>query len=167
MKKLSFLLIMSISFLGLCGQDFQVPKNVKIETEADCDKYQSDILQCIDWMINTPINDQVKKRKEVNSFFILWLTVTSKVSVVYNTDIVNFTESKPEFMMIFMAGWTKYVIETKDNTNKLMGNIKGIEAVIDFYNKNKEEIGKDKTVENLIKLKKDDKLEDYIKKYLK
>ena len=159
--------MMSVSFWGLYGQEFQVPKNVKIENDADCDKYQADILQSIEWMINTPINDQVKKRKEVNSFFIQWLTVTSKVSVVYNTDIANFTESKPEFMMIFMAGWTKYVLETKDNTNKLMGNIKGIDAVIDFYNKNKEEIGKDKAIEKLIKLKKDNKLEDHINKFLK
>ncbi len=163
MKKISFLLIMSISFLGLYGQDFQVPKNVKIETEADCEKYQADILKCIDWMINTPINSQKDKRKEANGFFILWLTVTSKVSVEIKTEIFNFTESNSEFLMIFMAGWTKNVIETKDNTNKLSGNIKGIEAVIDFYTKNIDVIGKDKNIEKYMKMKKDGKLENYIK----
>jgi len=67
-------------------------------------------------------------------------------------------------LMVFMCGWTKYSIETKDNNNTAMGNQKGIEAVIEFYTKNKEYLKKDNNVEKYIKLKENGKLEEYISK---
>jgi hypothetical protein len=64
-----------------------------------------------------------------------------------------------------MWGWTKYAIETKDKS-EVASNIKGIEAAIDFYNRNKDLLQKDKAIEKYIKMKDSGKLEGYITKKL-
>jgi hypothetical protein len=93
-----------------------------------------------------------------------WLTGAPNVSVDVKTEIVTFMKPNSDLLLIFMAGWTKYAIETKDYKNKLNGNLKGIESVIEFYQKNKTNLQKDKNVEKYIKLKEKGSLEEYVKK---
>jgi hypothetical protein len=87
-----------------------------------------------------------------------------KVSITVFSKIVNFSDKNPELLMVFMSGWTKYSIETSDYSNIIVGNIKGIERVIEFYKKNKEFLEKDSNVEDYIKMQKEGKLEEFIKK---
>ena len=164
MKKAIGFLMFTIIAVGVYAQEFEVPEDYTFSTSEDYAKYETDILKGIDWLILTPIKDQPVKRKEVNSFVLLWLTGCPNVSVEVNTDIVNFFDSNPEMLMIFMCGWTKYSLETKDYKNKIMGNVKGIETVIDFYNKNRENLEKDKNVEKYIKMKEKGTLEEFIAK---
>ncbi len=164
MKKAIGFLMFTIIAVGVYAQEFEVPEDYAFSTNEDYAKYETDILNGIDWLIGTPIKDQPVKRKEVNSFVILWLTGCPNVSVEVNTDIVNFFDSNPELLMIFMCGWTKYSLETKDYKNKIMGNVKGIETVIDFYTRNRGNMEKDKNVEKYIKMKEKGTLEEFITK---
>jgi hypothetical protein len=113
-------------------------------------------------LTNTPVQTQPEKRKEANAFVIVWLTGSPNVSVEIDSEIVNFMDQNPELLMIFMCGWTKYSLETKDYKNKISGNQKGIEAVIDFYTRNRENLKKDKNVEKYIKMKDKGTLVEYI-----
>ena len=164
MKKLFGILMFSILAFSLVAQEFEVPKNCILSKEEDYAKYEGDILKGIDWLLKTPISSQPEKRREVNTFVITWLTGSPTVTVNIKTEIVNFMKPNPDLLMVFMCGWTKYSIETKDNNNTAMGNQKGIEAVIEFYIKNKEYLKKDNNVEKYIKLKENGKLEEYISK---
>jgi len=164
MKKLFGILMFSILAFSLVAQEFEVPKNCILSKEEDYAKYEGDILKGIDWLLKTPISSQPEKRREVNTFVITWLTGSPTVTVNIKPEIVNFMKPNPDLLMVFMCGWTKYSIETKDNNNTAMGNQKGIEAVIEFYIKNKEYLKKDNNVEKYIKLKENGKLEEYISK---
>ena len=93
-----------------------------------------------------------------------WITGSPTVSIEIKEEIVSFLGINPDLLMIFMGGWTKYSLETKDFNNKIKGNQMGIEAVIDFYLKNKENLKKDKNVEKYIKLREEGKLNEYISK---
>jgi hypothetical protein len=162
MKKLIGILMLTILAVNVFSQDFEVPKNYEFSNDEDFTKYEADILKSIDWLTNTPIQNQPKKRKEINDFVLVWLTGSPNVSIEIKTEIVNFMDPNPQLLMIFMCGWTKYSIETKDYNNKIIGNQKGIETVIDFYIKNKEYLKKDKNVEKYIKMKDKGTLEEYI-----
>ena len=164
MKKLFGILMFSILAFSLVAQEFEVPKNCILSKEEDYAKYEGDILKGIDWLLKTPISSQPEKRREVNTFVITWLTGSPTVTVNIKPEIVNFMKPNPDLLMVFMCGWTKYSIETKDNNNTAMGNQKGIEAVMEFYIKNKEYLKKDNNVEKYIKLKENGKLEEYISK---
>lgn len=105
---------------------------------------------------------QVSKRKEVNAFFIEWLTGCTHVSIGLDARILNFTEKNPDLLIIFMTGWTKQVLNTNDNKDRVKGNLAGVEAVIEFYLKNKDYLKKDKNVEKYIKMRDKGKLEEHI-----
>jgi hypothetical protein len=164
MKRVFGILLLTILAIHVFSQEFEVPKNYVFSKKEDFTKYEADILKSIDWLTSTPIQTQPEKRKEVNTFVMAWLAGSPDVSVEIKTEIVNFIDPNPELLMIFMCGWTKYSIETKDYKNKIVGNQKGIDAVIHFYTRNKENLKKDKNVEKYIKMKDKGTLEEYITK---
>lgn len=163
MKKLFVSIILLSIAVNLSAQEYKIPDNVKYSKEADYTTYEPEVLKTIDWWMNTPLNVQPEKRREATDFLIMWLTGSPSVSVEIKTEIMNFAKPNPELMMAFMWGWTKYAIETKDS-GKVASNIKGIEAAIDFYTKNREFLKKDKAIEKYIRMKEDGKLEEYISK---
>lgn len=164
MKKFTLTLILATISFGLFAQDFEVPNNYKLDKAEDYDLYEKDIIKCVDWLVETPINEQATKRKEANSFLIDWVNGSPKVSIDIKPEIVTFMKSSPSLLIIFLGGWAKYSIESKDYKNKVAGSMAGIEAVIEFYTKNKDYIKKDKNVEKYIKMKNKGKLEAYIQK---
>jgi len=166
MKKILSILGFSVLMISLHAQEFNVPKNYTLKSPTDYAKYEADIIQCVNWLFNTPLNEQDQKRKEANQFFMLWLTGAPNVSIDIKQEIVTFMEPNADLLMIFMGGWVKYALENKDYKNKFQGNLKGIEGVIEFYQKNINFLKKDKNVEKYIKMKEKGTLEDYITKNL-
>jgi hypothetical protein len=163
MKKIILTLITSFVFIGLYAQDFEIPANYVFNKPEDYSKYEKEIIQACNWIITTPINDQTSKRKEVNTFIMKWISGCPYVTLEIKTEIVNFMKPNPDLLMIFIAGWTKNSLESKDYKNKVNGNLSGIEAVIDFYLKNKDNLKKDDNVEKYIEMKEKGTLEEYIK----
>jgi hypothetical protein len=92
------------------------------------------------------------------------LTGSPNVSIDIKPEIVTFVGDTPELLLIFMGGWAKYSLESKDFKNKIGGSTAGIEAVIEFYTKNKDLLSKDKNIEKYIKMKDKGTLKDYIEK---
>lgn len=163
MKTIRLTLFLTIFSCGLYAQDFVVPKNYTLEKANDFDKYEADVVNCVNWLISTPVNEQTERRKEANAFLFKWISGSSKVHIEIKQEIVTFMDSG-ELLMIFMGAWTKYSLETKDFDNKINGTIHGVESVIDFYNKNKGKISKNKGAEKYLKMKEKGTLKEYIEK---
>jgi hypothetical protein len=164
MKKILSIFVFTVIITGLSAQDFNIPENYVLKGPADYARYEPDIIKCANWLLITPLNEQVSKRKEANAFLMQWLTGAPNVSVDIKTEIVTFMQPNADLLMIFMGGWVKYALENKDYKNKFQGNLKGIESVIAFYQKNINYLKKDKNVEKYIKMKDKGTLEDYITK---
>ncbi len=169
MKKfIAFFVLISL-FVGISAQEeeFQVPKKYKIKTEEDCTQYKEDFKKCVNWLLETPLNQDVKKRKLASAFFMQWLTVTETVTIEMNTDVVKFGKDG-NLMIIFMAAWAKDVLDSEDNHKDILrGSLIGINAMIDFYEKNKDDMDKNSDIEKYIKLKAKGKLDETITKKLK
>lgn len=164
MKKTLCLLFLSLGLTALRAQDYQIPKNYVLTKAEDYAKYEQDVIKTYDWLMETPVNSQSEKRKEACGFLIKWVSGCPNITVDIKPEIVTFIETNPEQLIIFMGGWCKKALETKDYNNKEMGNLAGIEGVIAYYNKNKNLLKKDKDVEKYIKMKEKGTLEDYVKK---
>ncbi len=162
MKKLLAILAFSAFAAGSFAQDFKVPKDVVLKEAADYKEYEEDVINCVDWLMKTPVNEQETKRREANAFLITWISGSPNVSVQLDEKVVNFMKPNAELLIIFMGGWTKYVLETGD-TDALQGNLNGIQSVITFYKANKSNLKKDKNVEKYIKMQENGTLEAYLK----
>ena len=165
MKKSALILYFFAISFGLFAQEFQVPQYFKLENPEDYVLYDSSIIKCTDWIMETPANEQTSKRNFVNAFLIQCLTDNPNFNVKAHVKqkIVTFMSS-PELFFVFMGNWAKYFIENKYNDDNVAGCLVGIESVIQFYTKNKEHIGKNKHVEKYIKMKEKGTLRAYIEK---
>jgi len=149
---------------GLFAQDFEVPRNYKLEKPEDYARYEQDVLKGYEWLMNTPHHQQADKRKSVNAFLLTWMSGSPDVHLEIQPAIVTFVETSPDLLMMFLGGWTKYALESRDFDNKVAGSLAGIESVIAYYSKNKGSMAKDKNVEKYLKMKSKGKLKDYIEK---
>jgi hypothetical protein len=163
MKKLNLLLIFLIAFtFQAISQEFEVPKDYKLDKADDYAQYEQDVIDGVTWMIETPITQEVDKRRDAGKFLLIWMMGSPTVNIMLNPDIITFIDNG-DLLFAFMGGWTKYVLESKDFKSEFNGSMAGINNVISFYTKNKAAIGKVKAVEKYIKLKAKGKLESTIK----
>lgn len=166
MKRSLLVVIFLLAYTTISSQSYTVPKDYKLEAKEDYAVYEPQVKETIDWILQTPLGKEGMKRKEANAFLIAWLSGSPNVSVSINADFILF-KSNPELLMIFIAGWTKYSLDNNYSKDILQGNKAGIETVVEFYQKNKVYLKKDKDVEKFAKLIEKGKLEDEIKKKLK
>ncbi len=163
MKNLIFFLVALVCSCNLSAQTFEIPNGYSFSKVEDYKRYENDVVSCVDWLINTPLDQESIKRQKASRFLMTWLEGSPDVVIEISADILTFDKASPDLFLVFMGGWAKYSIETKDYNNKLEGNIAGIEAVIELYKQNKDILSKDKNIEKYLKLKYKGKLRDYIK----
>lgn len=150
----------------LLAQDFNVPANYKFEEAADYDKYDADIIAAAKWLVNTPLNEQDKKRKEVTAFVVKWINGSPTVTVELNEIIIDFDTKNPGMVVIFMASSARYVLENGKVDNMREKHKAALRDLIVVYKSGKG-ITKDKKMEKLIKADEDGKLDEWLDENLK
>ncbi|MFZ1632918.1 MAG: hypothetical protein WAT43_03530 [Chitinophagales bacterium] len=150
----------------LLAQDFNVPANYKFEEAADYDKYDADIIAAAKWLVNTPLNEQDKKRKEVTAFVVKWINGSPTVTVELNEIIIDFDTKNPGMVVIFMASSARYVLENGKVDNMREKHKAALRDLITVYKSGKG-ITKDKKMEKLIKADEDGKLDEWLDENLK
>lgn len=167
MKKLLFSLFAFFICIYVSGQDYNVPKNYKLENKESYKTYEPQIKETIDWLLQTPLGKDANKRQEANAFLMAWLTGTPDVHLKIDADfMMNFIKINPELVMPFTAGWTKYSLENDYSEDVVQGTKAGVETVITFYRKNRGYLKKDGNIEKYEKLMEKGKLETEINKKL-
>lgn len=151
--------LLFFTFIAFC-QSPEIPDDVKLETAQDYKDKEQLVLKSIQWLANTPINQQIDERKKVNTFLIQWLTGSPSVSIELRSEFLP--DNCADCMMSFMAGWTKYSLENDYSKDKVACAIAGINSVIALYEKNKESLGRNADIEKMIKRKKKEKLQKYV-----
>ncbi|MFT5779539.1 MAG: tetratricopeptide (TPR) repeat protein [Crocinitomicaceae bacterium] len=134
-------------------------EEIQLKTDED---YEQDVIDGYNWLMETPIGTEPAMRKEISAFIVTWLTSSPNVTVELSDKIVTYMDCG-DCLIMFMGGWTKYALESKEYDNKVKGNLAGTEDVIKFYLLNKDAIGKNKAIEKLIELQKKNELESFIK----
>jgi hypothetical protein len=165
MRKLIFAFaFLSCSFL-LQAQTFEVPvMDTKPVSQAEYDKMEPTILQCINWLNATPLSIDVEKRTSANAYFMLWLAGTSKVNVVVDGYVLNYTEKNPELMIGFMTGWSKLALE-KMETDRFKLALAGMSNLVYRYKCNMSFFKKDKKLKKLLAVSENGELESWLKDY--
>jgi hypothetical protein len=161
------LAILFCLYLHSNAQDFNVPKDITLVVAEDYAKYEKDIISCINWLENTPLNVDEQKRIEANAFLMKWLTGSPTVSINLDADIVvKCTDKNPQLLMLFLAGWTRYSLENGYSKDQQKGYFEGFKSMIKVYKKGIS-IKKDKDLENIIEIYDNGDLEKWISENIK
>ncbi len=154
-----FLFSFFICSVSVYAQTFDVPKDFDAKNVKDFRKYNKDVVNCVNWLENTPVDQDKLKRKDAATFLIEWISGSPDVSITISDKTVTFVES-PDLLLCYMGGWTKYVIESGNYADSVKGNLAGIKSVIKVYKANKS-MKRDKEVDKLVALDARGELEKY------
>lgn len=161
MKKFVIILFAAAAAMSAYAQDFEVP-DYKLESFSDYAQLEGDILKCADWLINSPFDpEKTDKRNAATKFMLEWLGGNAHIYVQFYPGLTDFQYTAHNLISVYIAGWTRYALENKDY-NRVKCATAATYSVIDFYERNKKDIGKNKNVEALIKKKAKGKLDEYI-----
>jgi hypothetical protein len=157
------LLLLVITVIHCEAQEFEVPVNYAFKKPADFAAYEADIVKCYDWLMKTPSDAELEKRQDAGAFLMGWLSGNPNLAIEINPRIVNFMDPNPDLLLIFAGGWSKYAITSKEN-DKVKGNLAGLEGVMQYYQKNRNRLERDKHVEKYIKMRDAGELESFVAK---
>ncbi len=148
-----------LALLGISSMCFgQVPMANDQHTS------DQDILDCITWLQMTPIEVDRDIRYTANAFLLQWLSKSPEVNVELRSDLVDMAEKNPDLLVIYMSGWAAYSLKNGEPYPSVEAHIQGIEAVRDFYRKNRDGLNRDKHLEKLIKKESKGKVHDVLRK---
>jgi len=161
MNKIKMLICLLFVSTSLLAQDVEIPSDLKLENAEDYKETEQLVLNSTEWLWKTPISENPNKRKEINAFLMKWMSGSPTVSIELVSGIVPLDCA--DCLMSFMSGWTKYSLENDYSKDKVECAVAGAENAIEFYKKNKSELGKNSDMEKLMKQQKKGKLKKYIK----
>ena len=100
----------------LFAQDFSKIKKIKFKEKTDYAKYEPEVLQCCDYILNNPIN---YFNTDVNypiaiKFVLNWMDGTKDYTFRIETKMVEVSKSHDALFGVYLAAATKYVLENKE-----------------------------------------------------
>ena len=156
MNKIKMLICLLFVSASLLAQNVDIPSDLKLENAEDYKKTEHLVLNSTEWLLKTPISKNPSKRKEINAFLMKWMSGNPTFSIELVSGIVPLDCA--DCLMSFMSGWTKYSLENDYSKDKVECAVAGAENAIEFYKKNKSELGKNSDMEKLMKQQKKGKL---------
>ena len=87
MNKLITLFLLQFLASNLNAQEIVIPNDLKLKTPEDYKATESLILESIEWLQNTPLNENPNKRLELNAFFVQWISGSPTVTIELHADI--------------------------------------------------------------------------------
>jgi hypothetical protein len=155
------LLLMLRTGSSALAQSYEVPKNYVLKTRDDYARYETDIIRTADWLQQTPWKAQPPKMEEATQFFLKWIKGTPAVTVRLTEAVMNLSDKNPQLGFVYMAAFSKFVLQHKTGFDVNNANIIAVRAVIDKYNA--EPAHKtDEDIEHLIELDKKGELNDWV-----
>jgi hypothetical protein len=124
-------------------------------------KSETAVINTIDWLENTPLNQQAGKRKQLYATFMAWLTNSPTVTIDIETKITPFARKNSDLLFMFMGGWTKYSLQNNYSKDAVKCNVAGVKAAIKVYQMGNG-IKKDKEMERIIDIDSKNELDAWV-----
>lgn len=135
------------------------------ETPEDYKANEPKVIATVDWIENTPINENEELHKMQYGLLIQWISGSPTVTLSLQAYVMDYTKKNSDLLVIFMGGWTRYALQNEYTTDALQCNLAGVQSMIKVYKTGK--LKKDKKMDELVKLEADGKLEAWLKDQIK
>jgi len=168
MKKIVLfaVLLMTFAIFKATAQTFPVPENYSLKAKEDYSKYEADVIKTVDWLQNATSSEDKDKLMAANRFLVAWISGSSDVTISISSALADISDKNPSYLMIYMGGYAKYVLQHKDDKNTLNAKVAGLRQVISKYISDTDHV-KNSPVEKLASLDKKGKLENWAASNLK
>lgn len=125
---------------------------------------EEEVLECIEWLRNTPLSESREARKAANAFLMQWISTSPTVHVELSARIVDMASNNPDLLPVYVGGWIEYALHEGVGFPTADAHISGMRSVIDFYRKNRDYLNRDKFIEKLTKQEQKGTMEKFLRK---
>ena len=134
--KLVLTLIFSCMCFGVNAQDKPLPEDIVFNMHADMDQYTKYVIPSINWLQQTPLGQNSEERARLNYFVLHWLERNPDIDISLPEYSLKFHGIDRNFLCLFLEGWIKYTLETRDTTITNCSTA-GLKSMLDFYESGK------------------------------
>jgi hypothetical protein len=148
MKKLLifFLLIISIG----TGFAQSLPKfdQYKFNKDSDYKLADSAVLQTANFLLSTPIDQNIPVRLKAGQFVMRWMEGTPDYTFSLEQAPTKYLSGNVHLMLLYMTSMAKYALETRSSDVKAI-TINGVKTLLAYVNNPVSNVKKDKNLKKL------------------
>ncbi len=163
---LSCFFLLTILSTSSFGQSFEVPSNYTLNVAEDYKIYEKEIIAAAKWLKETPLDEQLDKRKDVSAFVMQWVNGSPTVNVELNSIIMDFEKKNNGMLILYMASCARYVLENSYSKDMRAKQKYSLNEMVEVYKSGKG-IKKDKKMDKLVKSQEEGKMDEWLSDNLK
>jgi biopolymer transport protein ExbD len=163
MKILLSTILLVFSSLTLFAQQAELLTELP-ETKEDFIASEKKVIASIDWLENTPLNEDKEKHQQLFTLLTAWAINSPTVTIEVNANIIKFSDKNSELLIFYMAGWTKYALQNNYSKDVLQGNLAGLRSAIKVFKTGA--LKKDKFMQKLVDIEAKGELEKWVTEQL-
>lgn len=148
MKKILLILTAFVMAQAAMAQQFSLPIMPAKMWPSDYAKYETDVLNCCNYLLTADPAFNHPKHEECSSFLVRWLAGSPQVSVALSADLVD--SQKGDLLVAYLSAWTRHAVQYKTDSPLVCANV-AVEETLRYYETYKSYIGKSKLMEKLLK----------------
>lgn len=166
MKKIALLLITFVMAQAAMAQTLQFSLPIMPEKmwPSDYAKYEGDVLNCCNWLLEVNPEFNQPKHEECAAFLVRWLAGTPDVRVLIDSKLVDVKNQ--DLLVTYIAAWTRQAINDKNGNALIYANV-AEEEMLRYYTQYQEVLGKSKLTKKLLKQRQKGKLPVYVADVMK
>jgi hypothetical protein len=162
MKQILTLIIAITAFnITANAQTFDVPMHYELQTDADFNMYEPQVISTADFLQQTGWKDKRSKRQAARLFILAWVQGSHSVKVSVNKAINELSDQNPELLFTYTSQYAKYALLHKNDFDKNTANLVALRAMIAKYNIEPSH-KKDDDVEKIAEINKEGNLASWI-----
>ena len=163
MKKL-LLLLVAFPVYAATSQDFSGLREISFTTAEECRAYDGKALECSQYILNTPFDENDRNRLLATQFVLSWMEATADFKFSIGTSIIDLTGTNAHMFGLAMAAMTKFSLENKEKAkDEKAVTLNSVKMVLEYCKKSENNLKPNKELKRAIKADEEGKLLEYLK----
>jgi hypothetical protein len=139
----------------------RLPDKYEWKTARENKRDEDLVLRTLQWLIATPMNEQLVARSKANLFVMKWICGSPSLNIVIETSNLPFYEEFPDLLFPYIHGVAQCNLTKNKSCDELKATINGFNTVA-FMIQNDDSLKKNKSLQGLVKASKKGKMELYV-----
>ena len=161
MKKLLLIIILISAAGKLFAQNLPPFDQYKFVNNADYKSADTAVLQTVNFLLSTPIDQNIPARLKAGQFVMRWMEGTPDYTFSLEQNAIKYLSGNVDLMLLYMTSMAKYALENKSNDVKVT-TINGVKILLTYVDNPVNNVKKDKNLKKLSDANDKGKLDDFL-----
>ena len=112
---------------------FAVPAHLSLSKPEDYGQYEPQVISTINWLEETPANQDVNRRQQAQRFLLQWASGSPRVSIGLQPYVGELAGKNTALLLAFLGGYTRFSLQHPEQQDALARNAAGVRSMLNVY----------------------------------